>query len=214
MARAVLAGATRRDWYPTINVGPDEHRYADIAPLCHIGTAAHEPERPGLGQPRTPGRGHPRGRFVYANSFDDIEEQLRLCREHTSGVSIAVYEPGFLRVVMAYHRAGLLPAGAFGEAVPDRGPWAHRHSVRATDDARRPLGLPRAARRHWAALGRVHRRRGPRRIRGHRAGARGWRPSPHGSRVLPRGPHTDERAAGGRGSERRPRRWSRRRVVR
>ncbi|MFT3855712.1 MAG: 3-keto-5-aminohexanoate cleavage protein [Ilumatobacteraceae bacterium] len=29
------------------------------------------------------------------------------------GPGIAIYEPGFLRAVVAYHRAGLLPAGSF-----------------------------------------------------------------------------------------------------
>jgi len=57
--------------------------------------------------------GVPTGSYVYANSFDEIAEHMRLGRAHGLGPSIAVYEPGFLRTVVAYHRAGLLPAGAF-----------------------------------------------------------------------------------------------------
>jgi hypothetical protein len=57
--------------------------------------------------------GLPAGGFVYANSFDDIAHQLSLCRDHGLGPSIAVYEPGFLRAVLAYHHAGQLPSGAF-----------------------------------------------------------------------------------------------------
>jgi hypothetical protein len=57
--------------------------------------------------------GLPAGSFVYANSFDDVAMQFGLCHEHRLGPSIAVYEPGFLRAVVAYQRAGLLPAGAF-----------------------------------------------------------------------------------------------------
>jgi uncharacterized protein (DUF849 family) len=36
---------------------------------------------------------------------------MRVCAERGLGPSIAVFEPGFLRVVVAYHRAGALPAG-------------------------------------------------------------------------------------------------------
>jgi uncharacterized protein (DUF849 family) len=57
--------------------------------------------------------GLPSGSFVYANSFDAIAEQMRLGRELGLGPSIAVYEPGFLRAVLAYHLAGTLPAGSF-----------------------------------------------------------------------------------------------------
>jgi len=111
--RRVLAERADALWYPTINVGPDEHRYAHIAPLAASGLLRMSLSDPGSVNLGRPVDGIPRGRFVYANSFDDIEQQLRLCREHALGVSIAVYEPGFLRVVVAYHRAGLLPAGAF-----------------------------------------------------------------------------------------------------
>ena len=34
---------------------------------------------------------------------------MELCRTHRLGLSVAVYEPGFLRTALAYHRAGLLP---------------------------------------------------------------------------------------------------------
>ena len=50
---------------------------------------------------------------MYANSFDEIAEQMRLGRELGLGPGVAVYEPGFLRAVVAYHRAGRLPAGTF-----------------------------------------------------------------------------------------------------
>jgi uncharacterized protein (DUF849 family) len=59
------------------------------------------------------GDGVPSGAFVYANSFDDIAHQLALCHEHQLGPSFAIYEPGFLRAVVAYDRAGQLPAGSF-----------------------------------------------------------------------------------------------------
>jgi 3-keto-5-aminohexanoate cleavage enzyme len=57
--------------------------------------------------------GLPGGRqFVYANSFADIAHLVALLEETGLGPSIAIYEPGFLRTTLAYHRAGRLPRGA------------------------------------------------------------------------------------------------------
>jgi uncharacterized protein (DUF849 family) len=50
--------------------------------------------------------------YVYRNDFADVAHKMRVCRERGLGPSIAVFEPGFLRVVLAYHDAGALPAGA------------------------------------------------------------------------------------------------------
>ena len=49
--------------------------------------------------------------YVYTNSFSDVAHKMRVCSERGLGPSVAVFEPGFLRVVVAYHRAGALPAG-------------------------------------------------------------------------------------------------------
>jgi len=49
---------------------------------------------------------------VYANSFDAIARAFEICHEARLGPSLAIYEPGFLRAVLAYHRAGRLPRGA------------------------------------------------------------------------------------------------------
>src|SRR5215470_7090443 len=51
--------------------------------------------------------------FVYTNSFGDIRHMAALCDTHGLGPSISIFEPGFLRATLAYHRAGRLPAGAF-----------------------------------------------------------------------------------------------------
>ncbi len=81
----------------------------------------------------------PSGGFVYANSFDRIRHQLALCDDHRLGPSIAIYEPGFLRVVLAYLEAGRLPAGAFVKLYlsADRGlvgaPFGLPPTVRALD---------------------------------------------------------------------------------
>jgi uncharacterized protein (DUF849 family) len=49
--------------------------------------------------------------FVYVNSPSDIRHMLETCERHALGPSVAVFEPGFLRAVLAARRAGRLPAG-------------------------------------------------------------------------------------------------------
>jgi uncharacterized protein (DUF849 family) len=49
--------------------------------------------------------------YVYTNTFADVAHKMRVCRDRGLGPSVAVFEPGFLRVVLAYHSAGALPAG-------------------------------------------------------------------------------------------------------
>jgi uncharacterized protein (DUF849 family) len=53
----------------------------------------------------------PDSTFVYTNTFPDIAHKMNVCRQRGLGPSIAIFEPGFLRVVLAYHRAGALPTG-------------------------------------------------------------------------------------------------------
>jgi uncharacterized protein (DUF849 family) len=111
--RRVLAERPEALWYPTINIGPSDSWYDHIEPLAKSGLLRMTLSDPGsvnLGRVRD---GLPSGSFVYGNSFDAIAEQMRLGRDLGLGPSIAIYEPGFLRAVLAYHRAGQLPAGAF-----------------------------------------------------------------------------------------------------
>jgi 3-keto-5-aminohexanoate cleavage enzyme len=49
--------------------------------------------------------------FVYINSYKDISGLMALHAAAGLGPSVAVYEPGFLRTVLAYDRAGRLPSG-------------------------------------------------------------------------------------------------------
>ena len=49
--------------------------------------------------------------YVYTNSFSDIAHKMRVCSQRNLGPSVAIFEPGFLRVVLAYHDAGKLPEG-------------------------------------------------------------------------------------------------------
>ena len=49
--------------------------------------------------------------LTYQNTFADARYMFDACRDLGVGVSISIFEPGFLRVVLAYHRAGALPPG-------------------------------------------------------------------------------------------------------
>jgi uncharacterized protein (DUF849 family) len=111
--RRVLPDRPDALWYPTINIGAHEHWYDHIAPLGRSGLLRMSLSDPGsvnFGRRRD---GLPSGSYVYTNSFDDIAHQMDLCHEFRLGPSIAIYEPGFLRAVLAYHEAGRLPAGCF-----------------------------------------------------------------------------------------------------
>ena len=101
-------------FYPTTNAGADvQASYAHIAPLAESGRmrlSLCDPGSVNLG-----GRGPdgvPASGFVYTNSFDDVAHQLGLCAQYGLGPSIAIFEPGFLRCVLAWWQAGRLPAGA------------------------------------------------------------------------------------------------------
>jgi uncharacterized protein (DUF849 family) len=49
--------------------------------------------------------------YVYTNDFADVAYKMKVCTERGLGPSVAVFEPGFLRVVLAYAKAGALPRG-------------------------------------------------------------------------------------------------------
>jgi 3-keto-5-aminohexanoate cleavage enzyme len=101
--------------YPTTNFGPGvEGAYAHMAPLAATGWLRIGIIDPGSvnlggvdddGLPAAPG-------FVYANSFGDIRHQAAVCAGLRLGPSMAIFEPGWLRTALAWHRAGRLPKGA------------------------------------------------------------------------------------------------------
>ena len=106
--------ATRPDAlvYPTVHVEGGQISYEHLAPLAasglRIGLA--DPGSVDLGP--TDDDGVPIGSFVYANSFDTVARAFEICRDGGLGPSLAIYEPGFLRVALAWWRAGRLPRGA------------------------------------------------------------------------------------------------------
>ncbi len=86
--------------------------------LSHVEVLASEsPLRLGLCDPGSTNIGAPDADGlpvggVYANSYDDVRVAFEQCERLRLGPSLAIYEPGWLRTTLAFHRAGKLPAGA------------------------------------------------------------------------------------------------------
>lgn len=100
-------------WYPTLGVGADA-----AESISHVEVLAEEIEmRLGLCDPGSTNIGAPDADglpvgMVYANSYEDTRVALEQCERLRLGPSLAIYEPGWLRTTLAFHRAGRLPAGA------------------------------------------------------------------------------------------------------
>jgi len=101
--------------YPTTGIGATiQDRYGHVELLDDMGLV-----RAGFvdtGSVNLGGTGvdglPPNSSYVYTNTFADIAYKMDVCRDRGLGPSIAIFEPGFLRVVRAYSDAGALPAGA------------------------------------------------------------------------------------------------------
>lgn len=100
-------------WYPTLGVGSDM-----AESISHIDILAEEIDlRLGLCDPGSTNLGSPDDEglpvgAVYSNSYDDVRVCFAQAERHALGPSLAIYEPGWLRTVLAFHRAGRLPRGA------------------------------------------------------------------------------------------------------
>jgi uncharacterized protein (DUF849 family) len=115
--RPVLAARPDAILYPTVGFGGDVvQRYAHIPLLAEavaMRMSVFDPGSVNLGGVADDGLPGGALDFVYTNSFGDIRHMAALCERHRLGPSISIFEPGFLRATLAYHRAGRLPAGAF-----------------------------------------------------------------------------------------------------
>ncbi len=49
---------------------------------------------------------------TYVNTFRDARHMFDVCGRYDLGPRISIFEPGFLRVALAYHEAGAIPPGA------------------------------------------------------------------------------------------------------
>lgn len=114
--RPVLAERPDAILYPTVSVGGAvAERFAHVAPLADAGCTrmgVFDPGSVNLGVAGDDGLPGPI-EFVYANSYGDIRFVAALLDRHRLGPSVSIFEPGFLRTTLAYHRAGRLPRGAF-----------------------------------------------------------------------------------------------------
>ncbi len=102
--------------YPTTSWGgPIERRWSHHFTLHEAGVlrvAFVDPGSVNLGGADADGMPIP-SEFVYTNTFRDIVWKFDQCRTLGLGPSMAIFEPGFLRVALAYEAAGAMPAGAF-----------------------------------------------------------------------------------------------------
>ena len=146
----ILASRPDAILYPTTNFGdgPIHERWGHHELLAAAGVIRMGLLDPGSLSLGAPGAdGIPTGNFVYAHSYNEIRVKAEGCRRLGLGPSIAIFEPGFLQVVLAYHRAGQLPPGAFVKFYFSAGRllFGHRPSEAALDlyvDMLAGTGLP------------------------------------------------------------------------
>ncbi len=106
-------------FYPTMGGGGHgiaiERRYAHIEALAATGLldlGLVDPGTTNIG--RFDRDGAPRAEnLVYQNTYADAVYMIEACRRLRLGMSISIFEPGFVRVITGYLRAGRLPRGAF-----------------------------------------------------------------------------------------------------
>ena len=102
---------------PTMAVGQEgvavETRYAHVVKLAEEGIIAQGLCDPGsfnLGMLDQEGLFSP-STYLYKNDMHDSRYYVETCRRLNIGLSISVFEPSFVRFIMAYVRAGKMPAG-------------------------------------------------------------------------------------------------------
>jgi hypothetical protein len=116
--RIILAARPDALLYPTMaGGGPHvtiEARYAHIVALARAGVLAQglvDPGTTNFGRLDETGRPRPDD-IVYQNTYRDSVYMVETCRELGVGLSVSIFEPGFLRFILAYHAAGALPPGS------------------------------------------------------------------------------------------------------
>lgn len=99
---------------PTLAGGsPDVATFAHFGPCAAMG-ARMAPLDPGSMNMPVSGGGVGEARiFSYINDFARIGSILEAMADAGLAASMGIYEPGFLRAAVAFHRAGKLPRGSF-----------------------------------------------------------------------------------------------------
>ena len=100
-------------WYPTLGAGKDmKESISHVEFLCDeldMRLGLCDPGSTNIGGPDEDGL--PVG-MVYSNTYEDVRVCFEQAERRRIGPSLAIYEPGWLRTVLAFHRAGRLPQGA------------------------------------------------------------------------------------------------------
>ncbi len=116
--REVLSQRPDTILYPTMGSGGHDSeiavRYSHLPALHEAGVLGQgliDPGCVGLGPADEHGLPAPTDN-VYINTYRDARYMFETCRRMGRGASISIFEPGFLRVVLAYHARGLVPQGA------------------------------------------------------------------------------------------------------
>lgn len=92
---------------------PVETRYSHIVKMAEEGLIAQGLVDPGsvnFSALNKDGLYYPTKR-VYRNDMQDSHYFVETCRKLKIGMSISIFEPGFLKFIMAFHKAGKLPQG-------------------------------------------------------------------------------------------------------
>jgi len=115
----VLAEHPEALLYPTMPGGAPgqsiEQRYAHIEQLAAwqlLGLGLVDPGTTDIGRFARDGRPRPED-TVYQNTWADGVYMVETCRRLGVGMSVSIFEPGFLRFILGYVAAGELPPGAF-----------------------------------------------------------------------------------------------------
>jgi uncharacterized protein (DUF849 family) len=114
--RPVVAARPDAILYCTVALGGAvAERYGHVPPLAASGAMRMGVLDPGSVNLGSAGDdGLPGGvDFVYSHSYGDVRYVVRQLEEGRLGPSISIFEPGFLRTALVYHRQGRLPRGAF-----------------------------------------------------------------------------------------------------
>jgi 3-keto-5-aminohexanoate cleavage enzyme len=100
---------------PTMAAGGDvEGRISHFAACASRYGARMAPLDPGsMNMPLSGGSAVNAKVLSYINTYETIASVLEALCKQRLGASIGIYEPGFLRATVAFHRAGKLPPGSF-----------------------------------------------------------------------------------------------------
>lgn len=92
---------------------PVETRYAHIEAMAKEGLIAQGLCDPGSFSVSIPGEdgAYLPTQLVYRNDAHDSHYYVEACRRLKLGMSISIFEPGFVKFIMSLHRAGKLPQG-------------------------------------------------------------------------------------------------------